>query len=208
MQVNVYSNNGAVVGTIELPKEIFGVEPNEHVMYLAVKAYLTNQRQGNAKTKVRDEVSGGGKKPWKQKGRGTARSGSNRSPVWVGGGTVHGPKPHDFNIDLNKKVKRLAKKSALSLRATEGNIVIVDDVQFGEVKTKPVVQMLKALNVDTSKTLLLLPTYDQNAYLSARNIEHLQTLPALDASTYDILRNKKVVIFKSAIDKLVATLGS
>ncbi len=208
MQVNVYSNNGAVVGTIELPEVIFGIEPNEHVMYLAVKAYLTNKRQGNAKTKVRDEVSGGGKKPWKQKGRGTSRAGSNRSPVWVGGGTIHGPKPHDFNIDLNKKVKRLAKKSALSLRANEGNIVVVDDVQFGEVKTKPMVQLLKALKVDDVKTLILLPQYDEKAYLSARNIKHLKTLPALDASTYDILRSKKVVIYKSAIDKLVATLGS
>ena len=154
MLLNVYGKNGSVTGQVELPDEVFNVEPSEHAMYLAVKAYLANQRQGTHKTKVRSEVSGGGRKPWKQKGRGTARSGSNRSPVWVGGGTIHGPRPHLYKQYLPTQMRRLARKSALSLRVQEQNLLIVDDMSFSDIKTKNLITVLKALNLEGQKALM------------------------------------------------------
>jgi large subunit ribosomal protein L4 len=187
MLINVYGKNGSVTGQVELPDEVFNVEPSEHAMYLAVKAYLANQRQGTHKTKVRSEVSGGGRKPWKQKGRGTARSGSNRSPVWVGGGTIHGPRPHLYKQYLPTQMRKLARKSALSLRVQEQNFLIVEDMSFNEIKTKNVITVLKALNLEGQKALILLKGSDKNAILSARNIPGVSTTPANVASTYDIL---------------------
>jgi large subunit ribosomal protein L4 len=205
MQIDVYTIDGQKSGTMELPDEIFNVEPHEHAMHLAVKVYLANQRQGTHKTKTRSEVSGGGKKPWKQKGRGTARSGSSRSPIWVGGGTIHGPKPHKYTLGLPKKVKRLARKSALSLRVKENNLMVVDDFSFDTIKTKRMAEVIKKLRIENEKTLLLLPVMDENVILSARNIAKFQTMQAENASAYDILNHKKIVLCKSSVQKVIET---
>ena len=205
MLLNVYGKNGSVTGQVELPDEVFNVEPSEHAMYLAVKAYLANQRQGTHKTKVRSEVSGGGRKPWKQKGRGTARSGSNRSPVWVGGGTIHGPRPHLYKQYLPTQMRRLARKSALSLRVQEQNLLIIDDMSFSDIKTKNLITVLKALNLEGQKALILLKGSDRNTILSARNIPGVSTTPANIASTYDILNHKKIILCKEALQDLVQT---
>lgn len=205
MLINVYGKNGTVTGQVELPEEVFNVEPSEHAMYLAVKAYLANQRQGTHKTKVRSEVSGGGRKPWKQKGRGTARAGSNRSPVWVGGGTIHGPRPHSYKQYLPTQMRKLARKSALSLRVQEQNLLIIEDMSFNDIKTKNVITVLKALNLQGQKALILLKGSDRNAILSARNIPGVSTTPANVASTYDILNHKKIILCKEALQDLVQT---
>ena len=181
------------------------MEPSEQAMYLAVKAYLANQRQGTAKTKVRSEVRGGGKKPWKQKGRGTARSGSSRSPVWVGGGTIHGPRPHLYKQYLPAQMKKLARKSALSLRVSEENLFVVEGLGFDEIKTKNMVGVLKALNINGQKSLIMLKDSDANIVLSARNIPGVKTLPATIASTYDILNHKNIILCKEALQDLVQT---
>ncbi|MBM4151241.1 MAG: 50S ribosomal protein L4 [Ignavibacteria bacterium] len=205
MLVNVYGKNGSVTGQVELPEEVFNVEPSEHAMYLAVKAYLANQRQGTAKTKVRSEVRGGGKKPWKQKGRGTARAGSSRSPVWVGGGTIHGPRPHLYKQYLPAQMKKLARKSALSLRVREENLLVVEGLGFDEIKTKNMVGVLKALNINGQKSLIMLKDSDVNIVMSARNIPGVKTLPAVVASTYDILNHKNIILCKEALQDLVQT---
>jgi len=205
MLVNVYGKNGSVTGQVELPEEVFNVEPSEHAMYLAVKAYLANQRQGTAKTKVRSEVRGGGKKPWKQKGRGTARAGSSRSPVWVGGGTIHGPRPHLYKQYLPAQMKKLARKSALSLRVREENLLVVEGLGFDEIKTKNMVGVLKALNINGQKSLIMLKDSDVNIVMSARNIPGVKTLPAIVASTYDILNHKNIILCKEALQDLVQT---
>lgn len=205
MLVNVLNSAGQNAGQVELPDEVFGVEPHEHAMHLAVRVYLSNQRQGTHKTKTRSEVSGGGRKPWKQKGRGTARSGSNRSPVWVGGGTVHGPKPHLYKLDLPKKVRRLARKSAFSLRLQENSLFVVEDLSFSEIKTKQMVAVMKALNLDTQKTLFLVADSEKNVVCSARNLPLLSTTVADKVSTYDILNHKRLLISKSAIERIVKT---
>lgn len=208
MKVDVFTKDGQKSGEIELPDEVFNVEPHEHSMYQAVRVYLAHQRQGTHKTKERGEVSGGGKKPWKQKGRGTARAGTTRSPLWVGGGTVHGPRPHKYTIDIPRKMKKLARKSALSLRARENNIIVVEDLGISDVKTKQVAAVLKALNIEGEKVLQLLPGNDEKAYLSSRNIANCTTAVADKVSTYDILRHKKILIHKSAVDLIVNTFGS
>jgi large subunit ribosomal protein L4 len=207
MKVDVLSMTGQKTGEVELPEDIFGITPNEHLMYQAVRVYLAHQRQGTAKTKTRTEVSGGGKKPWKQKGRGGARAGSSRSPLWVGGGTIHGPKPHKYSIDIPRKMKRLARKSALSSRMAENNIVVVDDLSFSDIKTKNMVGVLKSLNIAGDKTLVLLPEVNTNVVLSARNIPGVSTALADKISTYDILNHKKLVLTKSAIDTIVKSFG-
>ncbi|MGA1249042.1 MAG: 50S ribosomal protein L4 [Candidatus Kapaibacteriota bacterium] len=194
-----------MTGQVELPEEVFNVEPSEHAMYLAVKAYLANQRQGTAKTKVRSEVRGGGKKPWKQKGRGTARAGSSRSPVWVGGGTIHGPRPHLYKQYLPAQMKKLARKSALSLRVREENLLVVEGLGFDEIKTKNMVGVLKALNINGQKSLIMLKDSDVNVVMSARNIPGVKTLPATIASTYDILNHKNIILCKEALQDLVQT---
>jgi large subunit ribosomal protein L4 len=205
MLVNVYGKNGSVTGQVELPEEVFNIEPSEHAMYLAVKSYLANQRQGTHKTKVRAEVSGGGKKPWKQKGRGTARSGSSRSPVWVGGGTIHGPRPHLYKQYLPAQLRKLARKSALSLRVKEDNLLVVENLSFDTIKTKNVASVLKALNVEGQKALIMLNGSDKNVVMSARNIPGVSTTPATVASTYDILNHKKIILCKEALQDLVKT---
>lgn len=208
MQVDLYNKDGQQVGKTELPEEIFGIEPNENAMHQAVVVYLAHQRQGTRKTKTRAEVSGGGKKPWRQKGRGTARSGSSRSPVWVHGGTVHGPKPCEFNLKIQKKLSRLARKSAFSLRNQENSILIVDDFMLNDVKTKSFYTVLKNLKLDKTKTLVLLPEANETMFLSARNIENISIYPASQVSTYDILCHKQLVIFNSALKAIENTFGN
>ena len=205
MLVDVLNKSGANSGQIDLAESVFGVEPNEHAMHLVVVAYLAHQRQGTAKTKVRDEVSGGGKKPWRQKGRGTARSGSSRSPVWVHGGTIHGPKPHLYNPKITKKLNRLAKRSALSLRFAENNITVVEDFALSEIKTKSMSEILNNLKLIGEKTLILLPEYNKDLYLSTRNIPNVSIQPADQISVYDILNHKKILLIKGAVEPLQST---
>ena len=206
MQVDVYNHKGEVVGKVELNDEVFAIEPNEYAMHQTVVAYLAHQRQGTHKTKTRAEVSGGGKKPWKQKGRGTARAGSTRSPLWVGGGTVHGPVPHKYNLNVPVKVKRLAKKSALSLRLTENSIKVLNEFSLPEIKTKSVAELLKNLNLDLQSTLILTPELDKSLYLSARNIPKVDVFSADKISAYDILKHKNLVILQDAVSKIEETL--
>lgn len=208
MLVDVYTKEGQINGQIELQDNIFGIEPNENAMHQAVVAYLAHQRQGTRKTKIRSEVSGGGKKPWGQKGRGTARSGSSRSPLWSGGGTVHGPKPFEYKYKLPKKLNRLARKSALSLRVSESNIIIIEDFQLTEIKTKNVINILSKLNLSKEKSLLLLPDTNDKIFMSGRNISNLTIQLADKISTYDILNHKKILIFKEAISTIEKTFSN
>lgn len=201
MLIDLYTKDGNKQGQVELNEEIFNIEPNEHAMHQAVVVHLANCRQGTRKTKLRSEVSGGGKKPWRQKGRGTARSGSSRSPVWVGGGTVHGPKPTEFLLKLPKKLKKLARKSALSLRTQESNLLVVEDFRMEQIKTQEFAKVLRNLKIE-EKTLVLLPQVDYNIYMSARNIEGITVQPVDKISTYDILKHKKLLLFKGAIETI------
>jgi len=201
MKLDVYKIDGTLTGRqVELNPEVFAVKPNDHAIYLAVKAYLANQRQGTAKTKERSEVRGGGRKPWRQKGRGTARAGSIRSPLWVGGGTVFGPKPRDYELKLPKKLKLLARLSALTYKAQNNQIIVVEDFNLEQPKTKEIFNILKALNLSDKKTLLLTGDYNKTIYLSGRNIPTLNVLEAQKASTYDILNNKVLLLQESALD--------
>lgn len=202
MLVDVYTKDGNISGQIELDDEVFGIEPNDHAMHLDITSYLARKRQGTHKAKVRSDVRGGGKKPWRQKGRGTARAGSTRSPIWVGGGTIHGPKPHKYENNINKKVKRLARKSALSARASEKNILVIEDFSMEQIKTKEIATVLKNLKVYDDKTILALSDLDRNIYMSGRNIPNLKVQAAINLSTYDILSHKKLVLFKGAIENL------
>lgn len=206
MQVDVYRKDGTPSGEkIDLPEGVFGLEPNDHVMWLSVKAYLAHQRQGTSKTKNRWEVSGGGRKPWRQKGRGTARSGSNRSPLWVGGGNVHGPQPHLYNLKVPRKVGQLARKSALSYKVKTQQLRVVEDFTFAAIKTRQMVDVLKAFDVDDTRALVLTPVSDQAVWKSGRNIPTCTVMIADKASAYDILNNKMVLIQKSAVQSIVAS---
>jgi len=203
MELPVYTKEGKEAGrTVEVSEAVFAVEPNEHAVYLAVNAQQTNLRQGTRATKTRTDVSGGGKKPWKQKGRGTARSGSSRSPIWRGGGTVHGPKPQDFDFRLPLKVKRLARKSVLSAKVKEDGIRVVEDFSLEQAKSKEVAVVLKRFGLTGEKTLLLLPEYDEKFWQASRNIKNLQVHIAKDASAYDLLRCRTLLVMESAIKKL------
>lgn len=200
MTLDVYKIDGKTSGEkIELANNIFAIEPNDHAIYLSVKSYLANQRQGTHKSKERGEVSGGGKKPWKQKGRGGARAGTTRSPLWVGGGTIFGPRPRDYRQDIPKKVKRLARKSALSYKAKDNQLVIVEDFSLDQPKTKDFKKILEALNIDGKKVLLLTAGFNDVVYRSGRNIPKVKVLEASKASTYDILNNQILLLHKSAV---------
>jgi large subunit ribosomal protein L4 len=200
MKVDIFKIDGTLTGRqVELNPKVFDIQPNDHAIYLAVKAYLANQRQGTAKAKERSEVSGGGKKPWRQKGTGRARAGSIRSPLWVGGGTVFGPKPRDYELKLPKKVKLLARLSALTYKAKNNQIIVVEDFDFEQPKTREMFNIIKSLNLNDKKTLLLTGSYNRNIYLSGRNIPTLNVLEAQKASTYDILNNKVLLLQESAL---------
>ncbi len=208
MKLDVYKIDGSKSGeTITLEKNVFGIEPNDHVIYLSVKAHLANKRQGTHKAKERNEVRGGGRKPWKQKGRGAARAGTTRSPLWVGGGTIFGPKPRDYSMSINKKVKKLARRSALSYKAKAEQIMVVEDFNYDTPKTKDFANVLKSLNLDGKKTLLLTTENLENIYKSGRNIEKVNILEALNASTYDIVNNQVLLLQKGAIEKIVNSLN-
>lgn len=208
MKLEVHKIDGTKSGEyVELRPDIFEIKPNDHAIYLAVKAYLANQRQGTHKTKTRGEVRGGGRKPWAQKHTGRARAGSIRSPLWVGGGTVFGPVPRDYSLDLPKKVKRLARKSALSYKLKDEQIIVIEDFTFEQPKTKRMVEILKAFNLLGKKVLLLTAGTDPNVYKSGRNIPTLNVLEAYKASTYDILNNQMILIQKSAVEVLQNTFS-
>jgi large subunit ribosomal protein L4 len=207
MQVDVYKIDGTVSGvTVELDPKIFEIEPNDHAIYQAVRSIQANKRQGTHKVKGRSEVSGGGKKPFKQKKTGRARAGSSRSGVWTGGGSIFGPTPHEYSVDLPIKVKRLARKSALSYKAKDGAIKVVEDFKFDEVKTKKMSSVLKALSIDKQKTLLLTNGTDHTLVKSGRNIAKLEIREADKASTFEILKNQVLLIQKSAVDSLQQSL--
>jgi large subunit ribosomal protein L4 len=209
MKVDIYNKDGKPSGNqIELPPAIFEAEPNEHAVWLAVKAYLAHQRQGTSKTKNRWEVRGGGRKPWRQKGRGTARSGSTRSPLWTGGGNIHGPKPRTYDLKVPKQVKLLARRSALSMKLKENQIRIVEDFTFDAIKTKSMVEVTKAFDAVDKKILVLTPERDLTLWKSGRNIPTVAVKIADKASTYDILNNKMLLIQKSAVEKIVNTFVS
>ena len=195
--VSVYNMEGKEVGTIELNDAVFGVEVNEHLVHMAVVAQLANKRQGTQKTKTRSEVSGGGRKPWRQKGTGHARQGSTRSPQWTGGGMVFAPTPRDYTITLNKKEKRAALKSALTSRVNENKFVVVDELKFDEIKTKNFKAVMNNLKV--SKALVVLADNDQNTVLSARNIPEVKTSLVNTINVFDILKYNTVVATKAAV---------
>lgn len=187
---------------IELYPDVFSLEKNDHVLYLAIKAEMAHRRQGTHSTLSRNAVHGGGKKPWRQKGRGTARSGTSRSPIWRGGGIVFGPHPHAYNIKLPRKVRQLAKKIALSVKAAGGFIDLVEDFSFEAPKTKRMATMLGNFNTTGQSVLLLVNGHQPNVVKSCRNIPRVEVRDSSDASTYDILRAKKVIILKSALEGL------
>ena len=198
--VAVYNMEGKEVGTIELNDAVFGVKVNEHLVHMAVVQHLANKRQGTQKAKTRGEVSGGGRKPWKQKGTGHARQGSTRSPQWTGGGMVFAPVPRDYSFKINKKEKRAALKSALTSKVQDSNLIVVDELKFNEIKTKNFVAVMSNLKVE--KGLVVIEGNDANVVLSARNLPAIDTIQADEINVYDIMKAKKVVLTKNAVAKI------
>ena len=201
MNVKVFNMAGQEVGTMVLADSVFGAEINAAVLHAAVRAYLLNQRQGTQSTLTRTEVSGGGRKPWRQKGTGRARQGSTRSPQWTHGGIALGPKPRSYRTDMNKKTKRVALFSALSAKVAEGKLIIVDDIACTEYKTKTMVNMLKALNVD-NRALVVLDAVNPYTIKSCANIERVETTLATTINVYEIMKADKMVITAAAVKKL------
>ena len=198
--VSVYNMEGKEVGTIELNDAVFGVEVNEHLVHMAVVQQLANNRQGTQKAKTRSEVSGGGRKPWRQKGTGHARQGSTRAPQWKGGGVVFAPKPRDYSFKMNKKEKALAIKSALTTRVQADKIYVLDGISFDEIKTKKMVAVMDNLKLD--KALVVLDQKDENVILSARNIPTVRTALANAINVYDIVKYDALVITKDAVAQI------
>jgi len=208
MEVSVLKINGQETGKkVTLNEAVFGVEPNDHVIYLDVKQYLANQRQGNAKSKQRSEISGSTRKLGRQKGGGGARHGDINSPLLRGGGRVFGPVPRDYSFKLNKKVKQLARKSALSYKAQENAIIVVEDFTFEAPKTKEMVNIAKNLKVDGKKVLFLLPDTNKNVYLSARNLERTAVLEAAQLNTYKVLDADVLVVTEKSLEAIDGILG-
>ena len=200
MSKQILSTNGEKLGEITLNKEVFGIEPNMHVMHLALRRQLNNARQCNASCKTTAEVSGGGRKPWKQKGTGRARQGSIRAPQWIKGGIALGPKPRSYRYTLNKKVRRLALKSALTTKVQENKLVVLDSLDFDEIKTKNMAKVLENLNVN--KALVVLADKNLNVQASARNIPDIKTALVSTINTYDILKYDMFVVTKDAVAKI------
>jgi large subunit ribosomal protein L4 len=199
MQVEVLNIKGEKTGrTVELPDDVFGIEPNDHVIYLAVKQYQAGQRQGTHKVKTRAEAKGSSRKLHRQKGTGGSRKGNIRNPLYKGGGTVFGPKPHAYDIKLNRKVKDLAKMSALSHKAKENAIFVVEDITLDAPKTKQVVDVMKVLNIATKKILMVVPEYNDNLYLSTRNVPNIASSLLADVNTYDIVNADVLVLTENA----------
>ena len=200
-KVSVYDMKGKTVGEVELSDAIFGITPNKFAMHAVVVNYLANQRQGTQSTKTRAEVSGGGKKPWRQKGTGRARQGSTRSPQWRHGGIALGPKPRDYRYSLNKKLRRLAMFSALSSKVANNEFIVVDAIKMDAFKTKTIVEMLKALNTG-KKTLIVLDSVDEKVIKSAANIPGVKTAQTNTINVYDLLNADKIVAVKGAVEKI------
>ncbi len=193
MKAKLYQQDGTVKGEVELPQSIFDAEVNEPVLHQVIKLLLANQRQGTSKTKGRSEVSGGGRKPWRQKGTGRARAGSNTSPIWVRGGKAHGPEPRDYYTTIPKKIRRLALTSALSSRAKTENILVIDNLSYDKPRTKSVVSLLKTLSVAGKRNLLIVGNGEKNIYLSARNIRDVQVRPVNEINAYDIMASENII---------------
>ncbi len=198
--VSVYNMEGKEVGKMDLNDAVFGVEVNEHLVHMAVVAQLANKRQGTQKAKTRSEVSGGGRKPWRQKGTGHARQGSTRSPQWTGGGVVFAPTPRDYTIRLNKKERRAALKSALTSKVQDGNLIVVDELKFDEIKTKAFKTVMDNLQVENG--LVVLADNDANIVMSARNLSKIDTALTNTINVYDVMKAKKVVLTKDSVAKL------
>ena len=198
--VSVYNIEGKEVGKIDLSDAVFGVEVNEHLVHMAVVSQLANNRQGTQKAKTRSEVSGGGRKPWRQKGTGHARQGSTRAPQWTGGGVVFAPVPRDYSFKMNKREKRAALKSALTSRVEENKFIVIDEINFEEAKTKNFANILK--NLDVSKALVVLEDDNKNAELSARNIADVKTAKTNTINVYDILKYNTVIKTKAVVAKI------
>ncbi|MBE5318918.1 50S ribosomal protein L4 [Pedobacter sp. MR2016-19] len=203
MEVKVLNISGKETGAkVQLPESVFGIEPNDHAIYLDVKQYLANQRQGTHKSKQRNEIAGSTRKLYKQKGTGGARAGSIKSPLFNGGGRVFGPQPRDYSFKLNKKLKSLARKSALAYKAKDNSVVVLEDFNFDTIKTKNYTSLLAALNVGTQKTLLVLPAQNNNIYLSSRNVQKTKVIAAADLNTYDVLNAGVLVLTADSVKTL------
>jgi large subunit ribosomal protein L4 len=203
MNVTVYNIKGEATGrTIELPDDVFGIEPHEHSVWLDVKRYLAAQRQGTHKSKERSEVSGSTRKLHRQKGTGGSRKGDINNPLYRGGGRVFGPRPRNYDIQVNAKVRRLARRSALSVKAVEGNIIVVEDFSLSAPKTSAFLEILNALKVADKKPLTVLPGYDKTLYMSCRNLAKASIAPAKDLSTYQIMHAGALVLVESAVEKI------
>ncbi len=203
MKIQVLKNDGSPLkNSVELSPDVFGIEPNEHCMYLAVRAEMANMRQGTHKGKTRGEVHGGGRKPWRQKGRGTARAGSIRSPLWVGGGKTFAPSPHLYTQKLNKKVKRLARRSALSTMVKNEKVMVVDEIRLDTSKTREFVELLSNLKLTGKKLTILVSEFTDELWLASRNVPKVYIVPVERASTFDILDCDVLLIEKSATEKL------
>ena len=208
MEVKVLNLSGKETGAkVQLPESVFGLEPNDHAIYLDVKQYLANQRQGTHKSKQRNEIAGSTRKLHKQKGTGGARAGSIKSPLFNGGGRVFGPQSRDCSLKLNKKLKQVARKSALSYKAKDNNIVVLDEVKFDAIKTKNYVALINALNVADEKTLLVLPAYDEIVYKSSRNLKKAKVIVASDLNTYDVLNATKLLLTTDSVKTLEEALA-
>ena len=208
MKLEVLSIQGEKTGrSVDLPADIFGIEPNEHAVYLAVKQFLANQRQGTHKAKERGEVAGSTRKIKRQKGTGTARAGDIKNPIFRGGGRIFGPRPRKYTVRLNKKVKRLARKSALSNKAANGNIVVVEDFSFEAPKTKEYINILQQLAVGGEKTVLVTSDFEKEVYLSSRNVPKTQTIRASDLNTYEIMNAGKLILAEGAVEKIKETFA-
>lgn len=205
-KVAVYNMEGVQIGDIELNDAIFGVQVNEALMHQAVLSHLANRRQGTAAAKSRGMVRGGGRKPWRQKGTGRARVGSIRSPLWVGGGVVFGPQPRDYSISMPKKARRMALKSALSAKVSDGELIVLDQLKIDEPKTKLMVKVLKALNAD-SKPLVVIGDWDVNIELATRNIPRAMLLKSTGLNVYDVLNHDRVIFTKDALTRLEEVLA-
>ena len=208
VKLDVYKTDGKPTGDqVALPGKVFGIEPNNHAIWLAITTEMANKRQGTVQTKNRSAVRGGGRKPWRQKGRGTARAGTIRSPLWVGGGRIFGPSPRSYHKKITKKMKILARKSALAVKAREDRIKLVEDFAFEQPKTKQMELILKQLKLTNDKTLLITSKTDRFLWLSSRNIPKLSIKQADGFSTYDVISAEKLLIQKSALKRVGEVLG-
>tara|TARA_B100000686_G_C16704301_1_gene925305 strand:+ start:241 stop:873 length:633 start_codon:yes stop_codon:yes gene_type:complete len=199
MKINVLKQDGSKGAALTVDDSVFGITPNESVVHQAVVAELANGRQGTHASKNRSAVRGGGRKPWKQKGRGVARAGTTRSPIWKGGGVAFGPEPHDYDTKLPKKMRRLARRSVLSNRASSGELMVVDKISVSSPKTKEFIQVLNALNLEGKKVTVLVASYNNNVFLAARNIPNVYVVEATSASTYDLLDCEVLLAEKSGL---------